>query len=77
MSQFMMFMQSTAGRLLRIAVGVALIALGAFVVQGFWGYALVLIGLIPLAAGLIGVCLIGPFVGYTLVGERRPSHAHP
>lgn len=76
MSQFITFMQGTAGRLLRIAAGIVLIVLGAFIVQGVWGYVLVLVGLFPLAAGLIGVCFIAPLVGYTLTGERRSAHAH-
>lgn len=75
MSQFIAFMQSTAGRLLRVAAGIVLIAFGAFVIQGPWGYVLIFVGLIPLAVGLIGVCLIGPLVGYTLVGNRHPGHA--
>lgn len=75
METFITFMQSSAGRLVRMAVGVGLIALGAFAVQGVWSLVLAAIGLVPLFAALIGVCFIAPLFGYTLTGERRPQHA--
>jgi hypothetical protein len=65
------FMQSTAGRLLRLALGVVLIAVGIFVIHGVAGIVVALIGLVPLAAGLAGVCFLAPLFGYTLKGERR------
>jgi hypothetical protein len=39
-------------RILRIAIGLVLIALAATGTAGVWGY----IGLVPLATGLIGWC---------------------
>lgn len=44
---------------LRIAAGVAILGLGAFGPLGWWG----LIGIMPLATGLMGRC-----PGYSLVG---------
>ena len=44
---------------LRIAAGLALLALGAFGPLGWWG----LIGFVPLATGLIGNCPV-----YNLLG---------
>lgn len=44
---------------LRIAVGLALLGLGAFGPLGWWG----LIGLVPLATGLMGSC-----PAYSLLG---------
>lgn len=73
MSSFVTFMQSTTGRILRIAVGVALIAFGLLVVQGVWGIVLAVIGLVPLIAGLGSVCLIAPLFGFTLKGQHKPA----
>jgi uncharacterized membrane protein len=68
MSSFVTFMQSMTGRILRIVIGIALIAIGLLVVQGVWGMVLAVIGLVPLIAGLGGVCLIAPLFGFTLKG---------
>jgi DUF2892 family protein len=75
MNGFVGFMQSWAGRLLRIAAGFALIAIGLVFVQGIWGYAIAVIGLIPLFAGAAGICLLAPLFGYTVAGEPRRGHA--
>ena len=54
---------------LRIVVGLALLALGAAGVIGWWG----LIGLVPLATGLMNWC-----PAYTLLGIRTcPAPATP
>jgi hypothetical protein len=53
------FMNSTAGRLVRIAAGAVLIVAG-LVVGGATGWVLGLVGLVPLAAGLFNFCLLGP-----------------
>lgn len=71
MNGFVGFMQSAAGRLLRIVVGIALIALGVFAVGGAWGVVLAVVGAVPLIAGVVGICLFAPLFGYTLTGERR------
>lgn len=75
MNAFVGFMQSWVGRLLRIVAGLALIAVGLFVMQGVWGYVVAAVGLIPLFAGIVGVCLIAPLFGFTLAGEPRKAHA--
>ncbi len=59
---------STAGRIARIAAGVALIAAGLLAVGGTAGLILAAIGLVPLLAGAFDVCLFsalfgGPFSG--------------
>jgi len=65
---FFGFMASMAGRITRIVVGIGLIALGLFVIEGGVGYVLAAVGLIPLLAGLFDVCVFsklfgGPFKG--------------
>ncbi len=71
MGSFVHFMQSAAGRLLRIVAGIALIALGLVVIQGTGGTIVAVVGVVPLVAGLAGVCLIGALFGYTLTGQPR------
>jgi len=73
MSSFVAFMQSMTGRILRIVVGVALIAIGLLVVKDVWGIVLAVIGLVPLIAGLAGVCLVAPLFGFTLKGQQKPA----
>ena len=53
------FMNSTAGRATRIAAGAVLIVAGLFA-GGATGWALALVGLVPLTAGLFNFCLLGP-----------------
>lgn len=65
---FFGFMASMAGRVTRIVAGIALIALGLFVVEGAVGYILAVVGLVPLLAGVFDVCVFsklfgGPFKG--------------
>lgn len=49
----------TLDRILRIAIGVLLIALSLFGVIGWWG----LIGVLPLATGLFRFCPAYPLLG--------------
>ncbi|HLG64456.1 MAG TPA: DUF2892 domain-containing protein [Ktedonosporobacter sp.] len=74
MGPFIAFLQSLYGRLLRIILGVVLVALGVFLLQGFWAAILIIVGIVPLVAGLTGVVFFAPLFGYTLTGER---HAGP
>ena len=61
------FMSSSAGRLLRAFVGLALIVVG-FALGGGW-LTLSVIGLIPLFAGALNVCLLAPLMGQPLKGR--------
>lgn len=71
------FLASGIGRLMRIIVGLVLIVLGLFVVGDTAGWILAILGLVPLAAGLFDVCLIGPLFGVGFRGRairtRIPS----
>ena len=68
---FVRFMQSWAGRLLRIAAGAAMMWYGLTQMAGTAGFALAGVGLVPIAAGVFNFCLLGPLFGVTLMG--RPS----
>ena len=65
-SGFAKFINSPAGRIARIVVGLALIV---------WGYTsggivLIIIGLIPLAAGALDLCLISALLGGPISGKK-------
>jgi hypothetical protein len=68
---FTTFMNSTAGRALRIVAGLALILIGLAVIGGTGGIVLALVGLVPLGAGVANVCLFGPLVGTDLHGNPK------
>lgn len=72
MDAVIQFMQSVGGRVTRVILGIILLALGILVMHGgVWGIIVALIGLVPLVAGLLGVCLFAPLFGYTLTGQKR------
>jgi hypothetical protein len=77
MGRLVHFMQSAVGRLARIVAGLALIGVGFLVMHGVGGVIVAIVGLVPLFAGLAGICLFAPLVGYTLQGKPRTGHAHP
>jgi hypothetical protein len=58
------FMESTAGRILRVIAGVALVILG-MALGGAW-LILSVVGLVPIAAGAFGFCLLGPLFHHPL-----------
>ena len=69
------FMASGAGRITRIAAGVALIAGGLLAVGGTPGIILAAVGLVPLLAGAFDVCIFsalfgGPFTGSAIRAIR-------
>ena len=58
-------MNGTWGRLARIALGLVLVGYGLAVLGGTPGIALALLGLLPVALGVSGRCLLEPFTGET------------
>lgn len=58
MSGLVAFMNGMWGRLLRVALGLVLIYVGLFVWGGTAGIILAVVGLVPLAFGAWGRCLI-------------------
>jgi len=61
------FMASTAGRAVRVIAGMALIVVGALLGGGWW--ALAVVGLAPLATGVLDVCLVNALFGQPLSGR--------
>lgn len=79
MTSFFAFMASTAGRVTRMAAGVVLIAVGVLLGGGWW--ALAVVGLVPLAAGILDVCVFAPlfrlpFAGAGLRAATTGSAVH-
>lgn len=70
--EFVNFMLSTAGRLLRIAMGIGIVWLGLSQLPVPWSYVVAAIGLVPIAAGLFNFCLLGPLFAVDLWGRPRP-----
>jgi hypothetical protein len=68
MTSFFAFMASTAGRITRIVAGVVLIVLGVLLGGGWW--ALAVVGLVPLAAGIGDVCVFAPLFHRPFNGAR-------
>lgn len=62
------FMASTVGRLLRVVLGFVLVVVG-LVVGGPVGWVVAAVGLVPIAAGVANVCLIGPVIGAPFRGS--------
>lgn len=70
MKAFLDFIASTTGRIIRVALGLALIAIGFFVVEGTGGWVVAIVGLAPLLAGIFDFCIFAPLFGLPFVGPR-------
>lgn len=68
---FVSFM-SVPGRGLRIVAGAALIG-GGIALGGAAGTIMMVVGIVPLAAGVFNVCLFAPLFGVDFVGRPRPT----
>ena len=58
MSGLINFMNETAGRVLRVVLGLVLVYLGLAVLGDTIGMIVAVIGLVPIAMGLWGKCLL-------------------
>jgi hypothetical protein len=70
MNPFVKFMASPAGRIVRIVAGIALVALGLFVMHGAGGIIVAVVGLVPLVAGLFDFCVFAPLFGAPMSGPK-------
>lgn len=68
-SGFARFVNSPAGRLARIVVGLALVGWGFTERGSASGIVLMVVGLIPLAAGIFDWCLISALLGGPISGR--------
>ena len=70
MNPFVSFMASTAGRIVRIAAGIALIAWGLLGLGSTAGIIVAIVGALPLLAGLFDFCIFAPLFGAPLSGPK-------
>jgi uncharacterized membrane protein HdeD (DUF308 family) len=71
MNPFVKFMASRNGRITRIVAGAVLILLGFFVVENTTtGIILMVVGLVPLLAGIFDYCLLAPLFGVPMSGAK-------
>ena len=70
MNPFVSFMASTAGRIVRIILGIALIVWGLWGLSSTTGVIVAVVGLVPLAAGLFDFCVFAPLFGAPLSGPQ-------
>jgi hypothetical protein len=54
--------------LARVLAGIALILVGVLAIGGTAGWVVAAIGLVPLAAGALDVCVFAPLAGYPFNG---------
>ncbi|HXV85844.1 MAG TPA: DUF2892 domain-containing protein [Gemmatimonadales bacterium] len=67
---FAQFINSPAGRVLRVVAGFGLIAWGYTQRATGMGLAVMVVGLVPLAAGTFNLCLISALLGGPISGAR-------
>jgi hypothetical protein len=70
MNPFVKFMASTAGRIVRIMAGLALIAWGLLGLGGTAGAIAAVVGALPLVAGAFDFCVFAPLFGNPLSGSK-------
>ena len=63
------FLASKAGRVVRAVVGILIIVVGVVFVQETTGWILVIIGLVPLAAGVFDFCVFAPLFSLPFMGK--------
>lgn len=70
--RFVRFMNTTAGRAVRVIAALAIIV-GGLVSGGITGWVVAAVGLVPLAAGIANVCLFAPLFHAPVRGVVRSS----
>lgn len=69
--RFAEFMSSPLGRGLRVVMGGLMVYLGLSVVGGVGGTILAAAGVVPIATGLLNVCILGPLLGAPMRGSTK------
>lgn len=67
---FIKFMTSGTGRAARIVLGLVIMSVGLFVVQGAVGTVMAIVALVPISGGVFDFCLAGLAMGYPLNGAE-------
>lgn len=64
------FLAGPTGRAVRMVAGLALIAIGIWLVGGLWGWIVATIGLVPFGAGTLDKCVFAPLFGFPFDGQQ-------
>ena len=67
---FIKFMTSGTGRAARVVLGLVIMSVGLFVVQGAVGTVMAIVALVPISGGVFDFCLAGLAMGYPLNGAE-------
>ena len=67
---FIKFMTSGTGRTARIVLGLVIMSVGLFAVQGTIGTVMAIVALVPISGGVFDFCLAGLAMGYPLNGAE-------
>jgi hypothetical protein len=67
---FAAFVNSPAGRIARVVVGLGLIIFGWTRPDSGMGLTLIVIGFVPLVAGMFDLCLVSALLGGSIRGSR-------
>ena len=70
--KFLSFMNTPAGRVIRVAGGLLVLAVGLLVGGGL-GLALAVFAVLPVATGVFGLCPINPLVGQSMRACAVPT----
>jgi hypothetical protein len=70
MNPLISFLASPAGRIIRVAAGAALVLWGALGLSGATAVVVIVIGLVPLLAGLFDRCVFAPLFGAPFSGPK-------
>jgi hypothetical protein len=73
--QFLSFMNTFAGRAIRVVAGLLLVGVGLLVGGGI-GLALAAFAVLPIATGVFGVCPVNPLVGQPMRACAVPAKRH-
>ena len=66
---FAQLMNAPTGRALRVVAGLGLMGVGLLAIGGTAGFVVAAIGVIPIAAATLDLCLIGPVLGASPAGR--------
>lgn len=73
-TRFAKFINTTAGRIVRIIAGLVLIVCVVLEGMNTGGIILILLGLVPLTAGTLNICIVSGLLGGPLhLAEKRPK----
>lgn len=73
MNPFCTFMASTTGRIVRVLAGIALIAWGFLGLTGAARIIVIVVGAVPLLAGLFDFCVFAPLFSCPMSGPKIRS----